>query len=153
MTDDGFSPDEARLLTGLLEAIVPASQDGRLPSAAALDLVDHVTRIVRQTPMLRPVVEYGLSGLAGLAAERHPAGIAGLGRDDWVALLDEFATTDQLVLPAFLFVIYSGYYQHPRVMEALGLEPRPPHPKGHVIEPDDLTLLEPVRMRGRMYRD
>ena len=53
--------------------------------------------------------------------------------------------TDQFFLPAFLFLVYSTYYQHPRVVEALGLEARAPHPKGHVVEETDWTLLDPVR--------
>jgi hypothetical protein len=49
--------------------------------------------------------------------------------------------------------VYSGYYQHPRVVEALGLEARAPHPKGFSMEPDDWTILDPVRARGKMYRE
>ena len=39
-----------------------------------------------------------------------------------------------------------------RVVAALGLEPRPPHPKGYEMGTDDLTLLDPVRRRGPRYR-
>jgi hypothetical protein len=46
-----------------------------------------------------------------------------------------------------------AYYQAPRVVEALGLEARPPHPKGYEVELGDLTLLDEVRRRGKLYRD
>jgi hypothetical protein len=50
--------------------------------------------------------------------------------------------------------VYSAYYQHPRVLSGLGLEPRPPHPKGYALEQPDLdALLAPVRARAKLYRD
>ena len=45
------------------------------------------------------------------------------------------------------------YYRDDRVMRALGLEPRPPYPKGHVLEQGDWALLDVVRGRPRMWRD
>jgi hypothetical protein len=94
--------------------------------------------------MLQPVVEYGLSALADLVKKRTDA--------DLGAALREFAETDQFFVPAFLFLVYSTYYQHPRVLGALGLEARPPHPKGYPMEPTDLTILDPVRRRAGMFR-
>jgi len=38
------------------------------------------------------------------------------------------------------------------VMHSLGQEPRPPFPKGHVVEQGDLALLEPVRARPPIWR-
>lgn len=153
MTDDGLTPDEERFLIGLLDVVVPASADGRLPGAGALGLGAHVAKTVAAQPMLRPVLEYGLSSLAGLAAERSPDGFAGLDDAQRAQLFRDFTATDQFFLPAFLFLVYSGYYQHPRVVTALGLEARAPHPGGYAMETDDLSLLAPVRARGRMYRE
>jgi hypothetical protein len=52
-----------------------------------------------------------------------------------------------LTLHAFV-----GYYQNAQVAAALGLEPRPPHPHGYTMEPNDLTLLDPVRHRPKFFR-
>ena len=155
MSDDtpGFTADEERMLTGLLDAIIPGSADGRLPAAGTLGLVRHIARMVEQTPMLRPVVAYGLSTLDDLARKRAPAGWQGLSAEEQTAVLKQFTDEDQFFLPAFLFLAYSGYYTDARVVEALGLEPRPPHPTGYTMEPDDLSILDPVRRRGKMYRD
>jgi len=155
MTDDGavFTPDEARILTSLLDAIIPGTADGRLPGAGALGLVAHIARMVGQTPMLRPVVDYGLSSLDELARKRAPGGWNALSAEERTAVLRQFTAEDQFFLPAFLFLAYSGYYTDRRVVEALGLEPRPPHPTGYAMELDDLSILDPVRRRGRIYRD
>ncbi len=56
-------------------------------------------------------------------------------------------------LPPFVVIhAFGAYYRHARIMEALGLEPRPPHPKGYDMPPNDLSLLDPVRRRGPMWR-
>jgi hypothetical protein len=45
------------------------------------------------------------------------------------------------------------YYRDDRVMRAVGREPRPPFPRGHVLEQGDWSLLDAVRGRPRMWRD
>ena len=142
-----FSADEQHMLMHLLDVIIPPNGDRELPGAGALGLTNSIARTVQQTPMVRPVVEYGLSTLAELARKRKPAGFAGLSAQEAKEVWEEFAATDQFFLPAFLFLVYSSYYQHPRVVEALGLEARAPHPKGHTMEESDWTLLDPVRER------
>jgi hypothetical protein len=47
---------------------------------------------------------------------------------------------------------YSGYYSHPTVIRLLGLEARPPQPRGYHLEPLDFTLLDNVKQRGSLYR-
>jgi hypothetical protein len=148
-----FSVEQEDILRALLDEVIPPSSDGRLPGAGGLGLIGHVARTVRQTPMLVPVVEYGLSAIAELAGARNPDGWAGLSRAERSALLAEFAAGDQLFMPALLFLAYSGYYQHPRVVETLGLEARPPHPLGYAMEAFDPSLLDAVRRRGKIYRD
>ena len=44
------------------------------------------------------------------------------------------------------------YYRDDRVMQSLGLEPRPPFPKGHEVEQGDWSLLDPVRARKPFWR-
>ena len=50
-------------------------------------------------------------------------------------------------------VILQCYYRDDRVVRSLGLEPRPPFPKGHTLEQGDWSLLDPVRARPKMWRD
>jgi len=47
---------------------------------------------------------------------------------------------------------YMGYYGHPAVIAALGLDPTPVHPRGHRPEPLDLPDLTRVAARGPIYR-
>jgi hypothetical protein len=49
-------------------------------------------------------------------------------------------------------IVLLCYYRDDRVMVSLGLEARPPFPKGHVIEQGDWSLLDPVRTRKPFWR-
>ena len=63
-----------------------------------------------------------------------------------------FRETGGAPLTALVRVVLLCYYRDDRVMLSLGLEPRPPFPKGHVVEQGDWSLLDPVRKRPPMYR-
>ena len=53
---------------------------------------------------------------------------------------------------ALVRVVLLCYYRDDRVMHSLGQEPRPPFPKGHVVEQGDWSLLDPVRARPPIWR-
>jgi len=50
-------------------------------------------------------------------------------------------------------IILQCYYRDDRVMRSLGLEVRPPYPKGFEVEQGDWSLLDPVRARPKLYRE
>jgi len=50
-------------------------------------------------------------------------------------------------------VVLLCYYRDDRVMRSLGQEPRPPFPKGHIVEQGDWSLLDPVKRRAAFWRD
>jgi hypothetical protein len=150
----GLSPGERRTLAGVLDEIIPPSADGRLPGAGELGLADHVEAVLRRAPELRPVVARGLAALDARARGLGARDFAQLPREARVEALNGLSATEPECLPSLVFHAYTGYYQQPRVLEGLGLEPRPPHPKGHALEAGDPSLLEPVRRRGRkLYRE
>ena len=69
------------------------------------------------------------------------------------ALLDEVRGDEPKFLRDLALQPVTLYYQDDRVMEAIGLEARPPFPKGSEVVAGDLSLLDPVRARGQVYRD
>lgn len=146
--DAGFSAEQQRALASVLDEIVPPSADGRLPGAGQLGLAGYVAETLHKTPELASMVAQGLSDLENLARGRNASTFAALPRADKLQLLNEWG----FVLPLTIHA-YTGYYQHAQVLEALGLEARPPHPKGYHMEPNDLTLLEAVQRRPKLYRE
>jgi len=153
MSDPVFSPDEERALSSVLDEIIPPRSDGKLPGAGELGLARYVEQALRQSPDLGRAIAQGLAALDDLAGRRGAQGFAALSSQDKLEVLNEIATAQPGFLPGLIFHTYAGYYQDARVMEALGLEPRPPHPDGYEMEPCDLSLLEAVRRRPRMYRE
>ena len=148
-----FSPDEAHVLSAVLDEIVPPRADGALPGAGALGLIARIETAVRESPDLRPAISQGLDEIEERARGRGAASFPELARDARLEVLNELASSAPAFLPALIFQTYVGYYEHPRVMEALGLEARPPHPKGYAMDPGDFSLLDPVRERPKMYRE
>jgi hypothetical protein len=148
-TDQPFSLAQRALLDRLLDLMIPASADGRLPSAAGLDLYAEAGRLGE--PM---IVLFG-QGLASLDAQSralHGRGFVDLDDDRAMVLVDDARAGLAPFFGAFVTQSAARYYQHDRVVEALGLEARPPWPQGHQIVEGDWSLLDPVRARKPFYR-
>ncbi|MBW2421934.1 MAG: gluconate 2-dehydrogenase subunit 3 family protein [Deltaproteobacteria bacterium] len=150
MSDPSFSPDTQRTLAAVLDEIIPASRDGALPGAGALGVGVYVEE---RLGTAAEAVTAGLAALEELAMGRGAAGFCAAAREDRLPLLNEVSESHPGLLGSLIFHGYGGYYQDPRVVEALGLEARPPHPKGYELESGDLGLLDAVRARPKLYRD
>ena len=152
MSDDksrfSFSAEQARDLSSVLDEIIPPSADGKLPGAGELGLVEYLEGALQRMSDLQAMIIEGLAALDELARSRNAAYFAALCKEDKVALLNE----QGFVFP-LMFQTYIGYYQSARVVQALGLEARPPHPKGYEIGASDLTLLDGVVRRRKLYRE
>jgi hypothetical protein len=151
-SDPGFSDDEQRTLTAVLDEIIPPSGDGKLPGAGELGLSLYVDQALQRTPELRPLISQALAALDERARSRGAQGFAALPAGDRSQLLGELASANPGFLPGLILHTYAGYYQNARVVEALGLEPRPPYPKGYDMEPSDFSLLDAVRQRPELFR-
>ncbi len=151
MSESGFSAAQRTALASVLDALIPPSADGRLPGAGEIGLA---SAIEEKLGAMCAFTARGLDALDALARERGANGFAALVAAERSDVLNAHAAADPGFLPGLVFQIYSIYYQHPRVQEGLGLEPRPPHPRGYALEQPDLdALLAPVRARAKLYRD
>ncbi len=143
--------DDLRVtLTSVLDTLIPPSEDGRLPGAGELGLGD---TILETAQALAPLLAQGLAAVDELARDRNDAPFASLTAPERTQILSAFEAEQPRVFQGLLFQTYAGYYQDARVLEALGLEARPPYPEGHALEPGDLSLLEPVREQSKRYRE
>ena len=143
----------ARTLACLLDRVIPPSPDGRLPGAGALGLAAHVAEAMRRAPEMELAILPGLDAAEAAARARHGRGFSELAPDERQAVCEAIEASHPGLAPTLAFHACVGYYQHPRVIAALDLEPRPPHPQGYEMPRNDLTLLEPVRRRGKRYRE
>jgi hypothetical protein len=148
-----MTTEDARTLASILDAIIPPRDDGALPGAGMLGLAAHIAREIERAPELEFVVTPGIAAADALASDRHGRGFTEVSADQKLEVLHALDGTHPAFVGTLVFHVYIGYYQHPRVREALGLEARPPHPAGYAMAPNDLTLLDVVRRRPKLYRD
>ena len=139
---------ERRALACVLDAIIPPSADGRMPGASAVGVAEHVEGVLRTLPELHAMVAEGVRELEAQARLQHDRPFVDLDAPARAALVAMQPFSYALVPHA-----YVGYYQQDTVLEAIGVEPRPPHPKGYELPANDLSLLAPVRARGERWRD
>ena len=149
----GFSEEHKRALAFVLDEIIPPGIDGRLPGAGEVGLAAHIEEAVVQTPGLALVSEPGLSALQELARGRGCGRLEELPKTDRAEMMAELAAKDPAFVSTVFFHACIGSYQNGRVLAALGIEPRPPHPKGYEMDAGGLELLDAVRARGKMYRE
>jgi hypothetical protein len=140
------SSDAVKLLASVLDLLVPPRDDGRLPGAGALGLAEFVVQAAAGD------AELG-GALAELLAPLAADGFAALAPPEQAARLKRLADSTPAAFRTLVIHVYRGYYCHPRVVEALGLEPRPPFPRGYAVPPTDFSILDPVRRRDKLYRE
>jgi hypothetical protein len=146
MSDDRLTQSTFR---AVLDTLIPARNDA-LPGAGSLGVGEYVEE--RLGP-LRPMVAAGLAALDDRAVESGASEFAEMTNDERASLLSDVASSHSGFLESLLFHTYSGYYQHPRVAVAIGMNGQPPHPVGYELEQGDLGLLDAVRGREKFYRD
>ena len=128
-------------LSALLDAVVPASGDGTMPSAGEMDFLPYLQA---QAAEFLTVMTGILNQFDDTFADRPlPAR---------VALVQEFARTEARVFDGLVFRIYDCYYQSDRVRGLIGAQLGPPFPNGHDIPAGDFSSLETVKSRAKGYR-
>jgi hypothetical protein len=138
-------PAEWQDLRRLAGFMVPASAESGVPGADDAAIADIVRSLDRDRDDVR----------AALVMLREIAGndFAGLDESKAEAAAMTLLSREGPTMAALGRALLQCYYRDDRVMRALGLEPRPPYPKGHVLEQGDWALLDVVRGRPRMWRD
>lgn len=149
-TPSFFAEAQRELVTGVLNRIVPAS--GAFPGAGDLGVAGYVDGVVGRSPELRRLFAQGLMHIAIVSQQRFGQEFVSLSEADQDAVLRQVESSQAEFFNALVTHTYSGYYSHPTVIRLLGLEARPPQPRGYELEPLDLSLLERVKQRGQKYR-
>ena len=146
---------EDRLLTGLLDEIVPASADGRIPAAGALGVAEFLARRAADDSALATSLRTALARVTALAKARG-AHFEALDAGARVAVVRALEREVPEAFAALLRHTYMGYYSRADVRPHFGLSDRPTQPEGYELpedDPDELAvMLAPVRGRGRRYR-
>ena len=145
MQNPDLTAEQVRDLRALAGKIIPPSAAYGVPGADDEKIFGDILRSLERD---HGDVCRGLAHLAALAG----GAFADLEPERRAGVAATFRETGGAPLAALVRVVLLCYYRDDRVMRSLGQEPRPPFPKGHVVEQGDWALLDPVRKRPPMYR-
>jgi hypothetical protein len=141
-----LSAEQCRSLRCLAEMMIPASAEYGVPSAADDAIFADIVRSLGHNSEHAIAVLQRLDAMSdGRFTDLDPKQ-----RDVIAARLREIGGG---ALTFLTRIILQCYYRDDRVMRSLGMEPRPPFPKGFELEQGDWSLLDPVRRRAKLYRD
>ena len=141
-----LSADQCRSLRCLAEMMIPASAEYGVPSAGDDAIFGDILKSFgRDAGHVIAVLQTLDAMSSGPFADLDPQR-----RDAIAAELREIGGETLAYLTR---IILQCYYRDDRVMRSLGMEPRPPFPKGFEVEQGDWSLLDPVRARPKLYRD
>lgn len=132
-------------LRAVAAMIIPASSEYNVPGAddAAIQ-ADMLATLGRDTPAVAAALDH-LARLAGMPlAKLDPAQREAVAR--------EFRGSGGAAAATLVRVVLQCYYRDDRVLRSLGLELRPPFPKGYELEQGDWSLLDPVKARPPTLR-
>jgi hypothetical protein len=134
--------DDLRVIAAM---IIPASSEYNVPGAddAAIQ-ADMLATLDRDTAMVYEALDH-LARLAGL-----PLATLDVARREAVA--KQFRASGGAAAGTLVRVVLQCYYRDDRVLRSLGLELRPPFPKGYELEQGDWSLLDPVKARPSTLR-
>jgi hypothetical protein len=135
---------ERALLIPILDALVPPSGD--FPGAGSVAL-DHILAAAAASPDLDALLCGALRAIAD-GADRF----ASMSEDDREAALRRVEESQPDAFATLVRHTYLGYYGHPTVITALGLDPTPVQPRGHPSDPVEPPDLARVTERGPIYR-
>ncbi len=145
MSEQTLTSDETADLRCLAGMIVPPSAKYGVPGADDDTIfADIVTSIGRDADHVR----------GALASVRRLAGgsFAALDATHRAEVAAKLRADGGAAVGALTRIVLLCYYRDDRVMVSLGLEVRPPFPKGHELEQGDWSLLDPVRARKPFWR-
>jgi hypothetical protein len=143
--DNPLSPAQSDDLRAIAGAIIPASAEFDVPGADDPAIqADMLATLGRDAGPVREALDEMARLAEAPLASLDPA------RREAVAM--ELRAKGGAAVATLTRVVLQCYYRDDRVVRSLGLEPRPPYPKGHVLEDGDWSLLDPVRARSPMWR-
>ena len=140
-SDAPFTPEEHAILRALADTIVPASEDGVMPSAGELDVAGFVAE--NAADFLEEL---------GEILDAFDAEFAGETLAVRVDQVKAFSEARPEAFQRLLAEVYGCYYQDPRALEGIGVGAGPPFPRGNTVESGDLSLLDPVMANPTNWR-
>lgn len=151
ITSELLAKDDRQTLSILLGALLPADQELGTPAGNDPRIMDDILQTLR--PASNDGVVEGLAELRQTSQKRFNVSFEDCEDAQRVALFKEMQSRNASFYRTLSAVVLQCYYRDDDVMRSLDMEPRPPYPDGYEIPQGDLSLLDPVRRRRKIWRD
>jgi hypothetical protein len=149
-----LSASQLTALSAIQDRLIPPH--GALPGAGAAGAARRVDGLVAERPEWAPDLLAALEAVEAAAGAGRAApgggflGLDAAGRD---AALRRVEGEQPHLFRRLLRLTYSAYYTDFEVLAAAGYAAEPPLPRGYPLDPFDEARLDPVRRRGKLWRD
>ena len=145
-----FTAEQLQVLNHVADLIIPADSSRGMPSAGEVNVANYLSE--NESGVI-PLICEELDRVENDAQAAHNSPFAALSREKRNLLLDQLRVNDPRFMRGLAIATATCYYQDDRVLESLGMEARPPFPKGYEVDSGDTSLLDPVIERGQIYRN
>ena len=148
IVSENLDEEQEQTLIAILNLIIPPSEDGKMPGAADVGFLAYI-----QNENIFPWIREGLINIIEESHNKYSQEFSSLSGSEQTQFIEKLRRRFLQFFNRLTTQVIQCYYQHDDVLKAIGLEARPPFPQGYLLEEGDLTLLEPVYLRGKIYRD
>lgn len=152
-----WTEQERALIDDVLDELLPATADGKLPAGSAVPIVAFFVARLGDTPEFASALSTVLTGLQDVLRVRGVLALRDVPVDERASLVTQVEQAHPAEFRVFAMNAHLGYYTEPSIPVRFGLSGRPPQPLGHEVPRDSeevlLELLAPVIARGPIFRD
>ena len=150
-----WTASEHEILHRILEALIPASKDGKIPSANNILIIEKLKQEAIKDNKFKSLL------LDGLKHIKHIFIVQGndlnsIDLRNFTNLICKLEDQKSEFFSAFLRQTYIAYYNQPSIRTHFGLSANPPHPEGYNVPSETIeeisSLVAPVIKRGACYR-
>ena len=138
-------------LRALADMIVPPSDVYGVPGAGDEDIAKNVIKDADGGRKLPKLIE-ALGTLNAMAEDAEGSAFPALDEDRRESVALAFRAAHPAAANVAELLVTQCYYRDDRVVVSLGIDPRPPHPKGYEVDPGDWSMLDQVRKRQPFHR-
>jgi len=147
--------EERNLLKLILQELIPASEDGKVPSAGLTNVINYLEKKAKEELSIKKLFNVGISRVKNFVISTEKD-INSINSKDTILFLKIIENEEPFFFKELLKHTYMGYYSEPSVRPYFGVSSNPPHPMGYEVPLEESnfleSLVEPVKKRGICYR-